>query len=259
MELTVVGCSGSFPGPDSAASCYLVEADGFRVLLDLGSGAIGPLQRYVALDEIDAVLLSHLHADHCLDMCAYQVVRAYHPAGRQRRIPVYAPVGAAARLDRAAAAAGPDSGKQPMAERPVAESPMAGSFDFHALGPGRFGIGPLAVTAARMNHPVETYGFRLEHGGRAIAYSADTGPTDELVRLATGTDVLLCEASFLTGPGLPGNLHLTAGQAAEHASRAGTGRLILTHLVPWNDPGRTEREAAGFGGPLALARPGMRV
>ena len=81
MRLTIVGCAGSFPGPDSAASCYLIEADGFRLVMDLGSGALGPLQRYCGLDEVDAVCLSHLHGDHCLDMCGYSVARTV-PSGR---------------------------------------------------------------------------------------------------------------------------------------------------------------------------------
>ena len=81
MQLTIVGCAGSFPGPDSAASCYLIEADGFRLVMDLGSGALGPLQRCCGLDEVDAVCLSHLHGDHCLDMCGYSVARTYHPDG----------------------------------------------------------------------------------------------------------------------------------------------------------------------------------
>ena len=91
MKPTVVGCSGSFPGPDSAASCYLVEApyEGrtFRLLLDLGSGALGPLQKYVELDQVDAVALSHLHPDHCLDLCGFYVVRKYHPSGALPRLP----------------------------------------------------------------------------------------------------------------------------------------------------------------------------
>ncbi|MGH3405816.1 MAG: MBL fold metallo-hydrolase, partial [Streptosporangiaceae bacterium] len=90
MQLTIVGCAGSFPGPDSAASCYLIEADGFRLVMDLGSGGLGPLQRYCGLDEVDAVCLSHLHGDHCLDMCGYSVARTYHPDGRRPRLPVYA-------------------------------------------------------------------------------------------------------------------------------------------------------------------------
>ncbi|MDQ1641319.1 MAG: hypothetical protein QOJ90_670, partial [Actinomycetota bacterium] len=79
MRLTVIGCSGSFPGPDSPASCYLVEADGFRVVVDLGNGALGPLQRHCAIGDIDAVLLSHLHPDHVMDVLSLYVARSYDP------------------------------------------------------------------------------------------------------------------------------------------------------------------------------------
>ena len=81
MRITVIGCSGSFPGPEGPASCYLLEAEGFRLLLDLGNGAVGALQRHASLDSIDAVCLSHLHADHCLDICPFWVARTYSPAG----------------------------------------------------------------------------------------------------------------------------------------------------------------------------------
>ncbi len=244
MELTIVGCSGSFPGPDSPASSYLLTAEGFRLLVDLGNGALGALQRYASPGDIDAVLISHLHADHCLDMCSYQVFRTYHPAGALPPIPVYGPAGAADRLDRAA---GGDSGH-----------PISDAFDFVTLSPGTIEIGPFAVTAGHMNHPVETFGFRLEHGGRAIAYSADTGATEELVSLASGADVLLCEASFTDLPGLPANLHLTAREAGEHAASAGVGALVLTHLVPWNERDVTQAEAAAsFSGQLSLAVAGQ--
>jgi ribonuclease BN (tRNA processing enzyme) len=245
MELTIIGCSGSFPGPESAASAYLVQAEGFAMLVDLGNGALGPLQRYAALADIDAVCLSHLHADHCLDMCGLQVFRRYHPDGPMRRIPVYGPAGAAQRLDGAAGGAG---------------TTMADVFDFVTLAPGTIEIGPFEVTAGRMSHPVETFGFRICHAGRAIAYSADTGPTQELVKLASGADILLCEASFVDGPGLPADLHLTATQAGQHATQAGVGELVLTHLVPWNSQQLArEQAAAAYRGPLSLAAPGRRL
>jgi len=244
MDLTIVGCSGSYPGPESAASCYLAVADGFRLLLDVGNGSLGALQRHADLAGIDAVCLTHLHADHCLDMCSYHVVRTYHPAGPFPPIPVYGPDGTA---DRLAMAAGPDAGRA-----------MTESFDFVTLKPGTFGIGPFTVTVDHMRHPVETFGFRLEHGGRTITYSGDTGPAESLVGLAAGADVLLCEASFAPGPGLPPDLHLTARQAGEHAARAGVGRLVLTHLVPWNAGDDAAGEAAAaYRGPLSLAEPGM--
>jgi len=135
---------------------------------------------------------------------------------------------------------------------------MASAFSFATITPGVMEIGPLRITAARMNHPVETFGFRLEHAGRTIAYSADTGESAALVGLAREADLLLCEASLLDGPDLPRDLHLTARQAALHAAQAGAGRLMLTHLVPWNDPVRSLEEACGssFAGPISLAAPG---
>jgi len=111
-----------------------------------------------------------------------------------------------------------------------------------------------------MNHPVETYGFRFSHGGRTIAYTGDTGLTEELLRLARDSDVFLCEAAFLDGPDLPPDLHLTARQAAEYASRAGAGRLVLTHLQPWTGQDRALREAAtAYDGDLAVAAPGQVI
>jgi ribonuclease BN (tRNA processing enzyme) len=100
MRLTVVGCSGSIPGPHSPASCYLLEADGFRLVLDMGSGALGALQRYTSLTEVDAVALSHLHADHFIDVCSFWVARTYSPRG-VLRVPVYGPAATAVRIARA--------------------------------------------------------------------------------------------------------------------------------------------------------------
>jgi ribonuclease BN (tRNA processing enzyme) len=257
VRLTIVGCSGSFPGPDSPASCYLVEAEGFRLLIDLGSGALGAVQRYASLYEIDAVCVSHLHADHCLDLCDYSVARRFHPDGPKPPLPVYAPPQAALRLGLALGA-DPAAGAEQDPYHGITES-----FSFTTITPGVMEIGPLRVTAAHMNHPVETFGFRLEHRGRSLAYSADTGQSDALVELARDADVLLCEASFVEpaddgAPPLPEDLHLTARQAGQHAARAGVGQLVLTHLVPWNDQSRTLDEAGqAFTGSLSLAAPGL--
>jgi ribonuclease BN (tRNA processing enzyme) len=246
VRATILGWAGSYPGPESAASCYLIDTGDFRLVLDMGNGALGTLQRYASLGQIDAVCLSHLHGDHCLDLCAYSVVQTMHPDGPRPKIPVYGPARAAERLTRAA-------GLQPTTR-------ITDAFEFADLAPGTIEIGPLRVTTAHMNHPVETFGFRVEHGGQVLAYSADTGPAPELVRLAAGADVLLCEASFLDGRDLPAGMHLTARQAGEHAARAAVGQLVLTHLVAWNDQAVTlEQAARAFDGPLALARTGLDV
>ena len=246
MQVTIVGCAGSFPRPESAASCYLIDTGDFKLVLDLGNGALGTLQQYAALDDIDAVCLSHLHADHCLDMCGFAVAKVHHPLGQRRRIPVYGPAGSARRLASALSL--------------TPGSDMTDSFAFTDLTVGTTDIGPLRVTTAHMNHPVETFGFRIEHDGQVLAYSADTGPAAALLRLAHGADVLLCEASFLDGPDLPPDLHLTARQAAQHAAAAGAGELILTHLVAWNDSAATlEQASPAFTGKLSLAAPGRVV
>ena len=241
MKLTVVGCSGSFAGPESPASCYLVEVDGYRVLLDLGSGAVGALARYVDIYDIDAVLLSHLHPDHCIDMCGYYVARKYRPGGPAPRIPVHGPADTAARL---AAAYGlpPDPG-------------MGAEFEFRTIT-ADFELGPLRIGAERTTHPIEAYALRLSDGTGTVTYSGDSGVCDPLVGLAKDSDLFLCEASFLTGRDCAPDVHLTGRQASEHAQRAGVGRLVLTHVPPWNDPDRTLAEADAFDGPIELARAG---
>jgi ribonuclease BN (tRNA processing enzyme) len=246
MRLTVVGCAGSLAGPDSAASCYLLEADGFRLVVDLGNGSLGALQKYATLFSVDAVCLSHLHADHCVDLYSYSIARTYSPAGPQPPIPVYGPAGTAERIG--------------LIHGPGGDEGLMKRFTFETLEPGRAAIGPFDVQAARVNHPVETFGFRFSTGDRVLVYTGDTGETEAVPELAAGADVFLSEAAFLDGPGLPPDLHLTARQAAAYASRAGVGRLVLTHLQPWNsrDDARAEA-AAAFSGELDIASTGQVV
>jgi ribonuclease BN (tRNA processing enzyme) len=246
MKLTVIGCAGSFPGPESPCSSYLVEADGFRLLIDFGTGALSALQRFAGLHVIDAIVLSHLHADHILDACSYVVARRYAPDGPLSPLPVYAPAGAPERL--AAAYGGPDEGS------------LDDVYTFYSLQPGTFPIGPFEVTVDRVNHPVETYGMRVEHGGRVLAYSADTAPCEALLRLAQDADVFLCEASYLDGMDNPPDLHLTGREAGEQATKAGVGVLLLTHLVTaWGSELEThDAAAAAFTGRVEVVRSGSR-
>jgi ribonuclease BN (tRNA processing enzyme) len=247
MRLTVVGCSGSFPGPDSAASCYLLEAEGFRLVIDLGNGSLGALQKHAGLFDIDAVCLSHLHADHCVDLYSYSIARAYSPEGPQPPIPVYGPAGTAERIS--------------LIHSPQGDDGLAKQrFTFETLRPGNLEIGPFAVELVHMNHPVETFGFRFRHDGRTLAYTGDTGLTGAVAEVARGADVFLSEAAFLEGPDLPPDLHLTAREAAVYASRAGVGCLVLTHLQPWNSPDAAREEAAsGFSGEIAVAVAGQVI
>ncbi|MBB5870153.1 ribonuclease BN (tRNA processing enzyme) [Allocatelliglobosispora scoriae] len=245
MRLTVLGCAGSFPGPEAACSAYLVEADGFRLLIDFGSGSLSALQRYAGIKAVDAILLSHLHCDHMLDAVSYVVVRRYAPDGPYPALPVYAPAGAPERL---AAAYSHEEG------------PLDDVYTFYGLQPGSFPIGPFTVSVDRVNHPVETYGVRLEHEGKVLTYSADTAMCDSLLRLAHGADLFLCEASYLDGVDNPPGLHLTGREAGEVATKASVGKLLLTHLVTaWGSEVETfEAAASAFAGPVEIARPGAR-
>lgn len=245
MKLTVVGCSGSFPAAGSACSSYLVEADGFRLLLDMGNGALGELQRHVGLYDLDAIFLSHLHADHCIDMCGYFVARYYRfDGGRCGPIPVHGPEGTEQRLTTA------------YADTPTDKS-MSEVFDFHTLKPGSFEIGPFSVRTEKMAHPVETFAIRVEHGGRSLTYSGDTGVSDPLVELAEDTDLFLCEAAFTYGKEDIDGLHLN-GREAGCPRRPGQGGLtVLTHIPPWTDAGQNLADAREvYGGPAELAVPG---
>jgi ribonuclease BN (tRNA processing enzyme) len=250
VRLTIVGCSGSFPSPDSPASCYLVEADDdagrtWRVLLDLGNGALGPLQRYADLADLDALMLSHLHPDHFIDACGLYVARRYHPAGPAGpALPVYGPSGVAARLVEAY---GPD-----------ATGGLGETYTVEEWSDGRpVTVGPLTVTPRLVVHPVEAYGLRVEHRGRVLAYSGDTDTCPALEDLAKDADLLLAEASFQEDRDEIRGVHLTGRRAGEAASAAGARRLVLTHVPVWTDLDVVLGEARGaYDGPVEPARQG---
>jgi len=241
VKLTVVGCSGSGPGPDSPASCYLVEHEGFRLVVDLGSGSFGALQRVLDPAAVDAVFLSHLHADHCLDVAPLVVWHRYSGKSPGALVPLYAPVGAERRL--ALAYDGDGEGLQDV-------------FDFVPVGPGALHLGPFEVELARTAHPIECYAIRLTAGGRSLVYTGDTGPSDAVIELARGADVLLAEAAHPPGPGMPDGLHLTGREAGEHAAAAGVGRLLLTHIPAWVDEIGQLFAASAVFSETELVRPG---
>jgi ribonuclease BN (tRNA processing enzyme) len=253
MILTVVGCSGSVAGPDSAASCYLLEAhDGarpWRIVFDLGSGAVGPLQRYVELHAIDAVLLSHSHPDHAADAQALSVALRYgYPDPLRDALPMYGPAGIG---------------------EVVSEPEAADPFAITELCPAPGGtvslvIGPFTITVAPAWHPVQALAFRVdgpgEDGGRVtLTYTGDTDRCEAIDALADGVDLLLAEAGWAQGDTPDGRdgVHMTGRQAGELARDARPGRLVLTHIPPWADREATAIKArAIFDGSVALASAG---
>ena len=248
MKLTVVGCSGSFAGPDSSASCYLVETPHngrtYRLVVDLGSGALGSLQRWIDLRHIDAVALSHLHPDHCSDISGLYVVSKYHPEGALDRIPVMAPAGSG---DFLAGASGLEE-----------DVGMTEQFDFRAWSDGTTTkLGPFEITSVLVDHPQPAFALRIASGGRSIVYSGDTGPTEALVKLAAGADIFLCEASFVESADNPPHLHLTGAEAGDFATRVGVGRLLVTHIPAWTDRAEVESDVkTAWNGPYDMVSPG---
>ncbi|MCE3556163.1 MBL fold metallo-hydrolase [Pseudonocardia sp. RS11V-5] len=251
MKVVVLGCSGSGPGPGSPASGYLVEAGETRLTLDLGNGTFGALQRSLDPWALDAAAFTHLHPDHCADFSALAVWRRYHPSPpfdpTRNRLPVFAPVEAPERLGAAYAPSA--------AER--AETDLTDVFAFQVLADGcEATVGGAVLRAAAVDHLCEAYALRVEHGGRSLVYSGDTGPCPGLVDLARGADVLLCEASWPHTGDMPAGVHLSGRQAGEHAAAADVGRLLLTHVPVWTDPDAMLAEAkAEFDGPVELVRP----
>ncbi len=256
MELTVLGCSGSGPGPDSPSSGYLVWAGGRTLVLDLGNGTMGALQRRLDPFALDALLLSHLHPDHCADVASLVVYRRYHPRPpydvTEHRLPLHAPAPASERLAAQYAACA--------VER--AETDLSDVLDFQVVADHASAeVAGCTVTSRRVDHPCESYALRLEHDGRSLVYSGDTGPCDALVELARGADVLLCEASWPhVWPGdrqPPPGVHMSGRQAGEHARRAGVGRMLITHVPTWFDGDDLAAEATdAFDGPVELVRAG---
>ena len=278
MRLRTLGVSGSAPRPDSPASTYLlqvpadvvaagiaagtvpgdVEVRDWNVVVDLGSGGLGHLLRHVRVHDLDAVLVSHLHPDHCADLSGLYVHLKYDPergaarTGVLPELPVYGPSDVARRVGE-------------MYGLHEGES-MAGIYDFRTFADGApLRVGPLEVLPRPVYHPVEAYGLRVtgpssvRPGERVVlGYTGDTDYCDNVVELARDADLLLAEAAFVAGrddcvdPGV----HLTGARAGRVAVESGAARLVLTHVPAWTDPQQVLAEArAVYAGPTELAVP----
>lgn len=233
MQLTVLGASGSTSGPGEPASSYLVTVGERRVVLDLGPGAFGALWAVEDPCRIDAVVLSHLHPDHCMDLHALDVAARHSSTAPWPTIPVYAPDGAAELFADAKA----------LDFRPITDLEDAAG---DLLG--------CEVRTTLTAHPVETHALRIEQDAASLVYTADTGWSDAVAELARGADVLLAEASFPDQEGLPEGLHLSGRQAGRMAASARAGRLVITHVPPWGDvDAAVEQARREFTGPVTAA------
>ena len=243
FEVVVLGSSGTHPGAGRACSGYLLRADGADVLVDCGNGSTANLLKLTAPERLAAVLLTHRHADHCVDLIGMYYALAFHRDGPQA-VDVYAPSDVADHLSVLV-----DSNTR-----------FTDVCRFHDVAPGdHLEVGALAVDLFASDHPVPTVSVRAVVDGAVVAYSADSAGGTDLVECARGADLFLCEATWQGEPeSHPPGVHLTARGAAAVARDAGVGRLVLTHLWPALHPERSLAEAAsGFDGALSLAEDGQ--
>ena len=258
--MTVLGKSPSWQDAGGACSGYLVQEGDHVLLVDCGNGVFGKLRTHVDYVDVDAVVLSHLHADHFLDLVPYSYALIYAP--RQQPVPVdrwpgtdtparpvlHAPPGARETFRRVAGA----WGSEDLVERAFALSEYAEADEPR--------VGPLRLRFHRVDHFVECFAIEItsETSRGRFVFGADTGPSDALVAFAQGADVLMVEAT-LPRPEREGPRgHLTPAEAGEHARRAGAASLVLTHIsdeldVDW---ALREAQAAFGGGPVSVAREG---
>jgi ribonuclease BN (tRNA processing enzyme) len=241
VRITVLGCSGSVVGPDSPASGYLLSApDTPPLVIDFGGGVLGALQHYADPGEVN-ILLSHLHADHCLDLPGLFVWRRYHPNPPVGRAFMYGPGDTWSRLGAASSPEGTEI------------DDFSDIFDVRPWVDGQIEqFGALTVQPRLVAHPTESYGMRFtDPSGAVLVYSGDTGICDAVIDLARDADVFLCEASWTHGPDRPPHVHLSGTEAGQIAAKANVSELLLTHIPPWTSREDIISEAkAEFDGPV---------
>ena len=256
MRLTVLGGSAAGPNTGQGCSGYLADTGRTRIVLDLGPGTLPELRRHADFRRLDAVVVSHLHLDHVLDLLALRFALAYNPRRPPRRLSLWLPPGGRMFLERVAVA---------FAAANAAPEFFSGVYDAAEYDPAA----PLAIGDAELRftptaHYVPCWAIRVQGGvgGQSFAYTADTGPIADLARFARGVDVVIAEA------GAPATLdepesqrgHLTAREAGQLATETGAATLVLSHL--WEEYGfetyRAEARSA-YSGRLELAHPGLQV
>ncbi|OCA84334.1 hypothetical protein A8F94_16635 [Bacillus sp. FJAT-27225] len=242
MKLTVIGFWGGYPKKDGASSGYLLEHDGFKLLIDCGSGVLAKMQHVVKLEELDAVILSHYHPDHIADIGVLYHARLIQSflVGKLPVLPIYAH-----REDQAEFA------------KLTHDDKTKGI----AYDPGKpLEVGPFKVSFLKTEHPVPCYAMRFEAGGKSFVYTADTSFKEEFIDFAKNTDVLLSECNFYSNQEGKGAGHMNSRDCGNLARRAEVKRLVLTHLPHYGTPENLVAEAAEeWDGPISLAHEFMVV
>ena len=240
-QLIVCGSAGSHPGPDAAGASVLLSAGTTDVLLDIGNGSLTNLMQFRDVADIDAVVLSHMHPDHFLDIYGFHHARKYHPNPDLPPVPVYAPPG----------------GVQTVAPLVDAIDSFTERLPFHDHRTGTpFTVGPLQFTPFGVTHLIEAYGFRITGPGVNVAYTGDAAFTDDLVDNCRDADLLIADTTWAEADGpFPPGIHMTAAEVGRLAEAAGVARVLLTHIKPTTDPAIAAAEAGNaFRGQVIVSR-----
>ncbi|WP_188207073.1 MBL fold metallo-hydrolase [Alkalibacillus aidingensis] len=239
MKMTVIGYWGAYPEVESATSCYLLEQNGFKVVIDLGSGALSRLQQYTSLDEIDAVILSHFHHDHVADLGSFQYFCLVNQQlnGKKNNVPIYAANDGETNFDLL--------------------NHVATKGEAYQVGED-LTIGPFTFSFLKTKHPKTCYAMRITNGENSLVYTADTAFFPELIGFTKGVDLLIAESSFYQGMDGSKAGHMTSEECGRVAREASVGELWLTHLPHFGEQQSLVTEAKSlFTGEIKLAHEGL--
>lgn len=230
MKLTVLGKYGPYPKAGGATTSYLMECAGKKILIDAGSGSLARVQKFCALEELDMILLTHLHSDHCCEMFLLRYVQMQMP-------PVFMP-------------------RTPETEYGMLHSskkfeitPISEQLSLSMPGTD------IQISFCKTDHPVECYALKLESGGKRFVFTGDSRYSEHLTEFCSGVDALLCDSGFLASKEDTGALpHMYVAQAGKTAKKAGVSRLFLTHINPEYDETDLLREAQAEFAPTTVVQ-----
>jgi ribonuclease BN (tRNA processing enzyme) len=255
MIVTVLGSAAAGANAGSGCAGYLVRSEGVSVLIDCGPGSTAELKRWIDVRQLDAVVISHMHLDHMLDLVTLRAAYRYAPDPFDGRVPLWLPPSGAVVLDSLAAPLDL-SHHSPLFFDQVFETQEFNPID-------SLQIGALSIDFAPAQHETPTWAMRVARSGAeaAVGLSSDTGPVTHLAAFFQGVDALICEATLLESNVSPIDRgHLTAQEAGRLAQTCRAGRLILTHT--WDELGSDQllrAASSAFDGPVEIAWPGMEI
>jgi len=241
FSLTVLGCSGSYAGPGGACSGYLVRSATTTLWVDCGPGTLANLQEHCALGDVDAIVVSHHHPDHCGELPVIYNAAKYY-----------------AHMDRLRVICTADVRRVTDAFHSARDS--SDLFDYEIVGDGdRAEVGDIAIRFSRTDHPVETLAMRFDHHRGSMLYTSDTGRDWSLASLGEGVDLVVGEGTLLDATDHPDIPHVSCRWLAHEATAIQARHLVVTHVPPGSDPAHHLAEAGEvFSGPLDVAAVGAR-